>query len=225
MKRKSITLAVAAFSALGAISSQAAVLITQYYEGPATNKWIEITNIGSTTIDLAAGNYNLSLFTNATTENYKTSGAAFSTLNLTGILAAGASSLYGNANNTTPSYATATATSSTVINFNGDDSIALWTGTTFATSSIVDAIGFTDVGNEGADKSFVRASASAGWNTTAGSDVLDFSSIWTSVTNATVDGATAGTNNRLGFSSVAVPEPSSALLGGLGLLALLRRRR
>ena len=28
-----------------------------------------------------------------------------------------------------------------------------------------------------------------------------------------------------GISSIAVPEPSAALLGGLGLLALLRRRR
>ena len=104
--------------------------------------------------------------------------------------------------------------------------MTLWTGTTFATASIVDAIGFTDIGNEGGDRSFVRTSASAGWNTTAGSDVLDFSSVWTSVAIASVDSALQETDDYIGYSSLApVPEPSAALLGGLGLLALLRRRR
>ena len=131
--------------------------------------------------------------------------------------------MYGNTNNTTPSYATATVTSNTVINFNGNDSIVLWIGTTFATSSIVDTIGFTNTGNEGVDKSFVRLNANQGWNTTAGSDVLNFSTVWSEVTLATVNDATAGTEVRLGFS--AIPEPSAALLGGLGLFALLRRRR
>lgn len=43
----------------------------------------------------------------------------------------------------------------------------------------------------------------------------------------TVDGATSGGgNNRLDNVQInAIPEPSTALLGGLGLLALLRRRR
>ena len=37
---------------------------------------------------------------------------------------------------------------------------------------------------------------------------------------------TGGNNNRAnGFEVVLIPEPSTALLGGLGLLALLRRRR
>ncbi len=151
MKRKSITLAVTAFSALAAVSSQGAVLITQYYEGPSTNKWIEITNTDTTSVDLGTLNYKLSHFNNSGAEGYKTSVTPFATLNLTGTLASGASFLYGNTANTTPTYATATATSNTVINFNGNDSIALWTGTTFATSSIVDAIGFTNAGIEGVD--------------------------------------------------------------------------
>ena len=226
MKLKSTSLAVMAFSALAAVSSQGAVLITQYYEGTSNNKWIEITNTGTTSVDLGAGDYKLSLWQNANTESYKTDGTPSQTLSLTGTITSGASFTYANASALLPfAAATATATSSGVINFNGDDSLTLWTGTTFATSSIVDAIGFTDIGNEGADRSFVRTSVSAGWNTTAGSDVLDFSSVWTSVTNATVDSATAGTDNYIGFSSVAIPEPSAALLGGLGLLALLRRRR
>lgn len=225
MKRKSTTLAVVAFSAIAAGFSQGAVLITQYYEGPSTNKWIEITNTGTTSVNLGTLTYKLSLFSNAAAENYKTSGAVTATLNLSGILAGGASFFYGNTANTTPAYATLTETANdnNVINFNGNDSIALWTGTTFATANVVDAIGFTNAGNEGVDKSFVRLNTNQGWNTTSGSDVLDFSTVWSQVTLTTVDNATAGTEARLGFS--AVPEPSTALLGGLGLLALLRRRR
>jgi predicted extracellular nuclease len=223
MKLKSTSLAVMAFSALAAVSSQGAVLITQYYEGPSTNKWIEITNTGTTSVDLATLNYKLGLYTNASAEGYKTGLAPSQTLSLNGSLASGASFLYGNTGNTTPSYATATVSSNSVINFNGNDSIVLWTGTTFTTSSIVDAIGFTNSGNEGVDKSFVRLNADQGWNTTTGSNVLDFSTVWSQIALATVNDATAGTEARLGFS--AIPEPSAALLGGIGLLALLRRRR
>lgn len=206
-------------------SSSAAVLITQYYEGTSNNKWIEITNTGASSVDLATGNYKLSLWTNANAEAYKADGTPSQSLVLTGTIAAGASFLYSHNLATLPTYATATVTSGTVINFNGNDSVTLWTGTTFSTASIIDAIGFTNLGNEGADKSLVRASATAGWNTTAGSEGTDFPTVWTIVTNAAVDSAETGTDNRLGFSSVAVPEPTTALLSGLGILALLRRRR
>ena len=30
------------------------VIISEYYEGSSSNKWIEITNVGSTTIDLTS---------------------------------------------------------------------------------------------------------------------------------------------------------------------------
>jgi len=204
-------------------SSRAAVLITQYYEGPSTNKWIEITNTGTTSVDLGALNYKLSLWTNANAEAYKSNGSPSQTMTLSGTLAVGASYLYGNTGNTTPTYATATATNNSVINFNGNDSITLWAGSTFTTVSIVDAIGFTNSGNEGADKSFVRLTTAPGWDTVAGSNVTNFSSIWSQVTLAAVDDAAAETEARLGYS--AVPEPAAALLGSLGMLALLRRRR
>jgi predicted extracellular nuclease len=213
----------AALVIAGTTLSQAAVLITQYYEGPSTNKWIEITNTGSTAVDLGTGQFKLSIWTNAAAENYKSDGAPSQTYGLTGTLSAGASFVYGNTGNTTPSYVTPTATNNNVINFNGNDSLAVWTGATFATINIVDAIGFTNSGNEGVDKSFVRLNANTGWNTTAGSSVLNFSTVWQNVALATVDGAAVNTDARLGFSSV--PEPASALLGYLGLLALVRRRR
>jgi predicted extracellular nuclease len=222
MKKKTI-LPLALVLATSAPMASAAILITQYYEGPSTNKWIEITNTGSTSVNLGTGQFNLSLWTNAAAENYKSNGTPTQTFGLTGTLSANASFVYGNTGNTTPSYVTATATNNSVINFNGNDSLALWTGATFATINIVDAIGFTNSGNEGADKSFVRLNANTGWNTTAGSDVLDFPTVWQNVSLATVDNATANTEARLGYS--AIPEPGAALLGSLGMLCLLRRRR
>ena len=177
-----------------------ALLITQYYEGPSTNKWIEITNISASSIDLAAGDYRVGLW-NSDAEGYKTSVTPNQTMTLTGTLTSGQSLLLGNTGNTTPGYADAYSPlidNNSVINFNGNDSIVLYTTPTFSTANILDAIGFTTAGNEGQDKSFVRATTAAGYNTTAGSDVLDFTSIWSQITNATADAATAGTDNRLG---------------------------
>jgi len=48
------------------------------------------------------------------------------------------------------------------------------------------------------------------------------------VTHIRMVGTAASTSDRLGVSEVkfgAIPEPTTALLGGLGLLVLLRRRR
>ena len=77
MKLQSTSLAIMAFSVIAAVSSQGAVLITQYYEGPSTNKWIEITNTGTTSVNLATLNYKLSIYTNAAAENYKTVECSF----------------------------------------------------------------------------------------------------------------------------------------------------
>jgi hypothetical protein len=114
-----------------------------------------------------------------------------------------------------------------VINHNGNDSFALWIGGIFSTASIVDAIGFTNLGDEGANTSFVRLNNNAGWNTSAGSNVDGFPSVWGEFSNAAVDAAAPGTEQRLGFSSVSttvIPEPSAALLGAIATLFFFRRR-
>jgi predicted extracellular nuclease len=218
--------AMAATLLLGAISAHAQLFITQYYEGPSTNKWIELTNTGSSTIDLTG--FALGHWNNANAEGYKTSVAPSFTMTLSGSLTAGSTILIGNTGNTEVTYATATITNNTVINFNGNDSIVLYSAGTFSTASIIDAIGFTTSGNEGADKSFVRTSLLDGWNTTAGSNATNFSGVWLNVSNATVKAASVGTEERLGFSSLSsVPEPSSFALiaGGLTLGAVLMQRR
>jgi predicted extracellular nuclease len=204
-------------------TAQAQILITQYYEGPGTSKWIELTNIGSSSINLTT--VAIGLWTNANAEGYKSNTAPSNFVNLTGTLAAGSSFLLGNSGNTAPTYALATLNSNTVANFNGNDSIAIYTPGTFATANILDAIGFTNTGNEGPDLSFVRLTSGVGWNTTLGSDVLNFGTIWQSTPLATVNSAAASTEPRLGYS--AIPEPSTYALLGLGLLgiAILRRKQ
>ena len=208
------------------------VIFTQYYEGTSNNKWIEIKNISQTSIDLDLGVYKLSIWTNANTEAYKSDGNPSGTLALTGVMASGEVRLIYNSASTLPAYALTydpRLIGNTVVNFNGDDSLTLWTGATFSTASIIDAIGFTDLGNEGADTSFVRISNAAGWNTTSGSTVENFPSVWSEVTLAAVADAAVGSNERLGFSTVAVvPEPSTyamLALAGAGFAGYVIRRR
>jgi predicted extracellular nuclease len=226
------TLALAAIALAGLTSANAQLLFTQYYEGSAgTNKWIEITNTGATSIDLSI--YTVSLYTNAAAESWKLGTTSSSNFALSGSLAAGATLVLGNSAATpTPSYLTAGTftAANTVANFNGNDSLVLWNDSAaYSTSQIVDAIGFTNAGNEGLDTSFVRLNAGAGYNLTAGSTVLTFPSVWSQQTLATVNGATAGTNNYIGYSSVSsVPEPGSALLvgcAGLGFCLFFRKRK
>ena len=206
------------------------VIFTQYYEGTSNNKWIEIKNISQTSIDLDLGVYKLSLWSNANTEAYKSDGTPTGTLALTGVMASGEVRLIYNVSAALPAYALTydpRLINNTVANFNGDDSLTLWTGATFSTTSIIDAIGFTD--DEGADTSFVRISNAAGWNTTSGSDVVNFPSVWSEVTLAAVANAAVGSNERLGFSTVAVvPEPSTyamLALAGAGFAGYVIRRR
>lgn len=217
------TLSTLALALFVTTSANANLLITQYYEGSSFNKWVELTNTGGSSVDLS--NYTLGLWQNSNTEAYKTDGTPSQSLALTGTLASGASYLLSHTSAASPAYATADAQSGSVINHNGDDSFTLFTGSTFATANIVDAIGFTDSGSEGSNTSFVRTSSSAGWNTTAGSNVDDFTSVWSEITTASVDSAAQGTDARLGESTL-IPEPASlALIGLSGLMIAARRRR
>lgn len=224
MKKLLFAAAISAVALGSASISQAQQLfITQYYEGPSTNKYIEITNLSLSTINLSE--YTLALFSNSGRENYKTNGAANGSFSLSGNLASGASILYGNTGNTTPSYAASIdITNNTVINFNGDDSIVLYRGT-LTSANIVDAFGLS--GNNAADTSVVRISNGVGWNLTSGSQFSNFASVWSNVGLTAADNALAGTNARLGFSTLtAVPEPHEYALGfGLMLVALVAIRR
>ena len=131
------------------------VIISEYYEGSSSNKWIEITNVGSTTIDLTSPQLYLSLFANGAADN-----PASSTANnhnpMSGSLNPGQVILYKNSSAVLPSYATGTATST--CNFNGNDLIVISSSSTNSSGDVwaarLDVIG--DGSTWGSNKAFYR---------------------------------------------------------------------
>jgi len=198
MKKWLIGLACAGLFATAAMGQ---LVISQYYEGASNDKWIEIYNPGPGAVDLAGGGYRLGLWANvANREGWKTGVAPNAQTNLSGSLAAGGTFLVKHGSAALPAYATADLMSSTVANFNGDDSLVLYTGATFAFENVVDAFGM--IGSNALNRSFVRKNTiTAGVNT-------DFDAgDWDEFTNAQVDGAAESTNERLGYHNTGEEPP------------------
>ena len=177
-------------------SASGELIISQYYEGTSNNKWIEIYNPGSSAVDLAAGGYRLGTWNNTAREGWKTNGAPTLAIVLSNSIAAGATYLVGHGSATNPVYAVANQTAGFA--YNGDDSIVLYTGATFASANVVDALGMT--ASNGVDRSFVRkSSVTEGVNT-------DFNAAdWDEFTLTQVEDAADATNERLGFHSTGAP--------------------
>lgn len=95
-----------------------ALIISEYSESTDLNKFLEITNISDKDIDLSA--YLLRIYTNGNESNTRQ-------VQLSGTLAAGASKVYKNsgADATLPDGVEAEAINDDVINFNGNDPIAI----------------------------------------------------------------------------------------------------
>jgi len=129
------------------------IIISQVYEGTSSNKWIEITNVGATSVDLSL--YKLGIWTLGNdTGNGAISGAASNTLTLSGMLTAGGKYLMRNssASATVPHnpMPTANNSNSTVAGFNGNDALALLNA---SDNSVYDAFG---VGINNKDISYHR---------------------------------------------------------------------
>lgn len=169
----------------------AQVIISQYYEGNNTNKWIELTNLGTTTVNTASPQLKLGLWpSSGTSGNIKFSGSATQVVNLNISIPAKGTVLIGNTGNGNEvSYLTAASavqTSNTVINFDGNDGIALLN----SSNSIIDKFG---QGINAANISYVRNS-----NITAPASTFS-SSQWTSVSLSSVNTATINSSYRLGY--------------------------
>lgn len=95
-----------------------ALIISEYSEGTGYNKFLEITNISDKDIDLSA--YLLRIYTNGNE-------SSTNQVQLSGTLAAGASKVYKNskADATLPDGVEAEAIDDNVINFNGNDPMAI----------------------------------------------------------------------------------------------------
>jgi Lamin Tail Domain/FG-GAP-like repeat/Bacterial Ig-like domain len=190
------------------------VFISQYHEGTSNNKWIELYNAGTNTVDLGAGGYRLGLWVNAARENWKTGAAPNSATNLIGTVEPGATFVLRNGSATIPTYGVADQTDNSVINFTGDDSLVLYLGPTFSTTGIVDSIGL--VANSLANTSIVRKASISTGNT----GTTDFdASQWDGFTLTAVDTAAPGTLERIGYHAhaaagailyVALDNPSPA---------------
>ena len=191
------------------------IIFTQYYEGSGNNKWVEITNTGTSPVDLSS--YEVTLWNNATTEGWKTSGGTpYKTLSLSGVtLAAGATYVIANPSSSSPYSSSLADVTSDITYFNGDDSLVLYSDPTgYLTSNILDAIAFTDAGNEGANKGFIRTAESYGFDLATGSSIEDYDddnsgpAVWTEITTATANDASVGDDAYIGSSSLVVAPAS-----------------
>jgi predicted extracellular nuclease/endonuclease I len=110
---------ISALSCLLSATAMANVVITEYVEGSSSNKAIEISNLGSTTVDLAADGYKLALFSNGSVDEGNTE-------LLTGTLAPNASLvIYNSGADPEFIFDAPDGIASTVTYFNGDDALVL----------------------------------------------------------------------------------------------------
>jgi predicted extracellular nuclease len=201
----------------GVMAAQGSLIISQYYEGAGSDKWLELYNAGTEAVSLETTGYRLGIWSNANRETWKTDGAPSASLSLTGTVAAGHCYLVANSAAVLPAYATAERYSGS-LNFNGDDSIALYTGATYTFAGVADVLGFTS--ENMADISLVRkAGITTGVN--ADYDAGD----WSTFSLSDVNTAATEATERLGMHVAAIPEPimGHLLVMGLCVWPCLRR--
>lgn len=208
--------------ALGAIASTAAadLVISQYYNNGSGNKWIELFNSGASAVNL--GNYSVGLWSDANAEGYKTGAAPTASNVLPSVsLSSGGVFLISHPDAAFPPGVIADLKVGPVMNFNGNDSFAIYTAGAYSTGSLVDAVGFTNTSTI-MNRSYVRLSLDQGYSLASGSTVLNYPTIWSSTLVGVVNVAEPGTDARLGSTTLkaavavaAIPEPTAALFGSL----------
>ena len=157
------------------------VIISQYYEGTSTNKWLELSNLSDQPVNTASPQLKLALYNisgDAGTINITGTPSQVVSLNIT--IPAHGTVLIGNSLNGTEvpyiTNASAAQISNAVINFNGNDGVALLD----ANNNVIDAFG---QGLNAKDVSYVR-----NLNITAGSATFNVND-WELTTIQTVQNA------------------------------------
>lgn len=225
---------------LGAVQATGALIITEIADGNRIASdgsagvspdpflaFVELTNTGPGTVDLTA--FDIINFNNGG------STASFSSTTLTGSLTAGSTYYFAyesepgvgetSAFERTYGFAPNQFAGSKFIN--GDDVILLLDtpyaggGVAVDTGTIVDTYGVLGVDGSGEVWEYLDTSASRNPSVTTGTSTFNPSE-WTFNATNNFDGADAAAHAA---QTSVVPEPSIALLGGLGLLGLIRRRR
>lgn len=175
------------------VTAQSQVIISQYYEGTSVNKWIELTNLSGNPINTASPQLQLALYSisgDVGNINFSSTTTPSQKVNLNMTIPAYGSVLIGNSSNgqevTYIPANSAAQYSSSVINFNGNDGVALLD----ASNVILDAFG---QGVNAKDVSYVRK-----LSVTAGSPTFNVSD-WNLQTLTVVQEADDLTDpNRLG---------------------------
>jgi endonuclease I len=171
---------------LSVLSSHANVVITEYVEGGGNNKAIEISNLGTTDVDLAADGYKLDLYSNGKTET--TNGIL-----LQGLLIPGSSIVVYNdaAADEFKFDAPQGLPDASATYFNGDDAILLSNA-----DGVVDSFGQlgTDPGSNWGEGDFatkdhtLRRLASITEGDTTSDDAFDPATQWATFAKDTSDG-------------------------------------
>jgi hypothetical protein len=188
------------------------LIITQYYEGFSDNKYIEVTNIGDTPIDLTG--YTIVRWGNERAEEYKTAEALpaddADSLDLSslGTIQPDQTMVFANSGADSPLAGSSADLSRGYpgpFAFTGNDSIVIYNSAIPNPANIVDAIGFTFTGEEGKDTGFVRAGAFQGYDLIAGSNASSsqFGTVWTEITNTTANAASYGDDGFIGTTALA----------------------
>jgi hypothetical protein len=178
------------------------VLITQYYAGISSDKYLEITNFGATAYDLAANGIRAYLYANERADDPASNTASFGQP-LTGVIPALGSMLFKNGLAANPEYAVSSATGVNFCGFNGDDLIILSTATNGLTVSgsgwnnRIDVVGnSTDWGTDLSvyrNSDVITSNATFTW------------SEWTTLTTAAVDDADPTEVAYLGYHASVLP--------------------
>ena len=111
---------------LAATNLSAQLIISQYYEGNSNDKYIEVTNLGSSTIDLAAMGVRAYLFANERADDPANNLASTGQL-LSGTIIPFESLVFCNGLAVQPGYTLGTAIGVNFCGFNGDDLVVLST--------------------------------------------------------------------------------------------------
>ncbi len=131
------------FLVLGVGNVWGQIIISQVYEGASNNKWLEITNVGNSTLNLESPvQYKIGIWIiSQDSGNGSISGNPTGSVLLTGSLSAGGRFLIKNPSSSESvphnPMPTANISNTTVCSFNGNDAIAIFTDT----NTIVDAFG------------------------------------------------------------------------------------
>ena len=169
------------------------LIISQVYEGSSSDRYIEIANTGTSSLDLAG--YKIGIWIKRKTSGDGTTDGITPVYGtLSGSLASGACRVFKNSSANNPSYANTSATSNSALEFDGNDAIAL-----VNTSGVV--IDLFGVGINNRDQNYSRKP-----NATTASAYFNPGD-WTASIYTVADGAASTSGDYLGayFFDTAVP--------------------